>query len=375
MAKIRLGYGHVMVGQPLPYELVDEEGRVLLKQGYVIHSESQLDRLIEREVFFERSDETSPQQQQTAERVSVYARVGELAGIYECLIGRERPDYGGVLDIAGRIQELCELDSDAALANIQLHKAIRYSLRHSFHSAVLTEILLRSLDHPREVRLQAVAGALTMNVCMLELQDTFYRQNLPLTLDQKRSIVAHPQQAIKVLREQGIEQPVWLDVVEHHHEMADGSGYAKRLLKEALSIESQVVSLADRFCAMISEREYRAGLLPGAATKDLVGRQAATIDPVLADAFLKEVGCYPPGTVVLLANSEVGVVVKRLLNPSQPLVRSLRSANGVRYDEPPKRLTSKLAYTIKEELSADIAKGFDMAALWLPVDAEEESGA
>lgn len=372
MAKVRLGYGHVALGQPLPFDLFDEHETVLLKQGYVIPSESQLDRLIERGVFFEEVADRASQQQQAAEaeKVSVYSRVAELAQSFEGLIGGEAPDYRGALWIARQIQELCGLDSDAALANIQLEKTTRYSLRHSFHTAVLTEILLRRLEREPETRCHAVAGALTMNVCMLELQDSFYRQNAPLTIEQKRSIVAHPQLATRVLRDQGIDHPVWLDVVEHHHEMIDGSGYAKRLGRDALSIESQGVSLADRFCALVSEREYRPGLLPGMAAKDLLGRQAATIDPVLADAFLKEVGCYPPGTVVALVNGEVGVVVKRLLNPAQPLVRSLRSANGIRYPEPPKRVTSKAAYAIKEELNSDIAKDFEVAVLWQSVEAD-----
>lgn len=371
MAKVRLGYGHVTLGQALPFDLTDEHGRALLKHGYIIRSEDQLDRLIERGVFFERVVNEERQQAQTAEKASVYSRVCELADTFAGLIDREQPDYGSVPDIAAGIQTLCEQDSDAALACTLLRKNGRYALRHSFHAAVLTEILLKRLQHPAEDRRYAVAGALTMNMCMLELQDALYRQNTPLTLEQKRAIVTHPLTATAALREQGIDHPVWLRVVEHHHEMIDGSGYARKLFKNDLCIESQTVSLADRFCAMVSEREYRRGLPPGAAVKELLGRQAATIAPELADVFRKEVGCYPPGSVVFLVNSEMGVVVRRLLNPEQPLVRSLRSASGVRYPDPPKRATSKHAFAIREELDADAAKDFDMALLWQQMAQDE----
>ncbi len=366
MKRIQLDYMHLTAGQPLPFELVDAHGRVLLKPGYIIQSEAQLERLVERGVFFERVDDEEKQQAQAMamEKTSVFSCVCELADAFAGLIDKEKPDYGGVPDIAGNIQRLCEQDSDAALACILLRKKGRYALRHSFHAAVLTELLLKRLQHPAEDRRYAVAGALTMNIHMLELQDALYRQNAPLTPEQKRAIVTHPLTATAALREQGIAHPVWLKVVEHHHEMIDGSGYARKLQKNDLCIESQAVSLADRFCAMVSEREYRRGLPPGAAVKDLLGRQAATITPELAEAFRKEVGCYPPGTVVTLVNSEMGVVVKRLLNPMQPLVRSLRAASGVRYPDPPKRATSKQAYAIKEELDADAAKDFDLALLW-----------
>lgn len=370
MKKVQLVHGRVELGQPLPFDLFDEHGRVLLKYGYVCNSRDQLNRLIERGVFFNEIIEDEKQQQQETEKISVYLRVGELAGTYEGLMNAKMSG-GEILNIAGHIQELCRLDSDAALANILLRKSGRYSLRHSFHTAVMSEVLLRSLGCPEEARRYAIAGALTMNVGMLELQDELYSQNTPLTLDQKRAVVLHPKEGTGILREQGIDHPVWLDVVEHHHEMIDGSGYPKRLLKDDLSIESQSVSLADRYCAMVSERKHRVGVLPNVAAKDLLSRQSATIGQTLAAAFIKEIGSYPPGTVVSLANGEMAVVVKRLLSPDQPMVRSLRTPSGIHHAEPPKRVTSGPIYAIKEVLCSDQVKNFDLAALWHSIQMEE----
>lgn len=375
MAKVRLEHGHVVLDQPLPFDLVDVQGRVWLKYGYLIKSQGQLDRLIEREIFFEEIiDEAQRKQMQAKESVSVFLRVSELADDFGRLFAIDVVNHKEALNIAELIQELCELDGDAALANIQLNRSGRYALRHSFHTAVLTEMLLRSLGHPREVRCHAVAGALTMNIGMLALQDVLYEQNTPLTLDQKRALVAHPLMAVKTLREQGIDHPVWISVVEHHHEMIDGSGYPKRLSRGELSIESQAVSMADRYCAMVSERKYRSGILPNLVAQNLLTRQAATIDPCIASAFLKEVGGYPPGTLVALANGEVGVVVRRLLNLDQPMVRSLRSPRGIRYDTPPKRVASGPVFAIKEALTADVIKDFDWAILWKQAQAEEKNG-
>lgn len=376
MAKVRLERGHVVLDQPLPFDLVDEQGRVWLKCGYLIKSQGQLDRLIEREIFFEEIiDEAQGKQIQAREGVSVFSRVSELADDFGRLFASDVVNYKEALNIAELIQDLCELDGDAAQANIQLNKSGRYSLRHSFHTAVLAEMLLRSLGHPREVRCHAVAGALTMNIGMLALQDVLYEQNTPLSLDQKRALVTHPLMAVKMLREQGIDHPAWLSVVEHHHEMIDGSGYPKRLSKSELCIESQVVSMADRYCAMVSERKHRPGILPNLVAQNLLTRQAATVDPAIASVFLREVGNYPPGTLVALSNGEVGVVVKRLLNLDQPMVRSLRSPRGIRYEAPPKRVASGHVFAIKETLAADVIKDFDWAVLWMQVQAEEESDA
>ncbi len=365
MEKIRLTHGRVGFGEPLPFALFDGHGRLMLKLGQIIPSQDLLDRLIERGVFFDEIFEEV--EQKVTEKTPVFLRLSELAADFESLIVQDTPDYSRILEISTSIQYLCGLDADAALANVQLQVIGRHSIRQSFRAAVMTEVLLKRLDRPEDVRRYAISGALTMNIGMLDLQDILYSQSAPLTDDQKRIIIMHPQVAIQALQKQGIEHPVWLEVVGHHHEMIDGSGYPKRLLKSDLSTESQVVSLADRYCAMVCGREYREGLLPSVAAKELLGRQSATIEPALTAVFLKELGIYPPGTIVSLANGEIAVVVKRLLKSEFPMVRSLRSAHGVRYSEPPKRITSTPAYTITEALRVDVTKGFDLGLLWPPV--------
>lgn len=373
MGKIRLGYGHLKPGKPLPFDLVDEDGRVLLSYGYTVQSDAQIERLVMRGVYFDLIEDETEESRHT-ERVSVYQRVVEAIGAFDALFakGTGALDYKGIEDIARDIQELCALDPHPALASILLYRTSRYSRRHAFGTAVLTEVLLNRLSCPAERRRAAVAGALTMNVAMMDLQDALYSQNSPLTAEQKRDIVTHPLSTAQMLKAGGVDQEIWLDVAEHHHEMLDGSGYAKRLSGPALSIEAQVVSLADRYCAMVSERSYRAGTLPNLAVKELMSKQAATVDAAVLSAFSSEMGVYPPGTVLSLANGELAVVVKRTLNAAQPVVRALRAPSGVRHAEPPKRLTSKTAYAIREVLDSAQAQGFDHAALWPHAFLEED---
>lgn len=372
---VRLETGRLMAGRALPFTLHDRQGRVLLKQGSVIEREDQLERLIERGAYYDEiPDETLPESS-LAEQVCIREMLASIIGEYEPVLARPHhalvPDE--ILGIARQIQAACRLDPEPALACIQLQRASRYSLRHSFHTAILTEVLLTRAGRDEAHRLHAVAGALTMNVAMLSLQDDLYQQNAALTDEQKRMVVGHTLSGVRILKEVGVAHPVWLDVVEHHHEMLDGSGYPKRLRGESLSLEAQVVSLADRYSAMVSERAYRPGTLPHVAAKELLSRHAATIDPAIGAMFLKEIGLYPPGTVVTLANAELAVVVRRTLNPAQPIVRSVRAPSGVRYPEPPKRLTSKATYAIRDVLGPEQVRDFDLSKLWPRADLETET--
>ncbi|CAB1367840.1 HD-GYP domain-containing protein [Denitratisoma oestradiolicum] len=374
MGRVRLEPGRIRHGQALAFDLYDGQGRTLLRRGFVVQRPDQLDRLIERGAYFDAEFEETSSPSGKLELVSVHGLVADVIRDYEPVLGQpvESLSPADVLDIARRIQDACLLDADPALACVQLQRASRYSLRHSFHTAVLTEVLLARMGRDDASRLQAVAGALTMNVAMLGLQDALYHQNGALTPEQKRQIVTHPQAGARALAALGVDNPIWLDVVEHHHELPDGSGYAKRLKEESLSLESQVVSLADRYSAMVSERAYRAGSHPHIAAKELLSRQAATIAPGIAATFVQEVGLYPPGTVVLLANGEMAVVVRRTLNPSQPVARALRAPSGVRHPQPLKRLTSKPAYAIRDVLGPEKIRDFDLATLWPPTETGDD---
>ncbi|MBI5862023.1 MAG: hypothetical protein HZB64_07580 [Rhodocyclales bacterium] len=372
MAKIRLGYDDVKIGVPLTFKIMNESGRTLLNIGYVISSADQLERLVERGVYFDAFEEgvaTST----AVERVSVYQLGIAVAEEYEALLAQpiDAAAISRLAGIAEEIERICLLDADAALAMILLHKTPRYSVRHAFAAAILTEVLMRELKQDVADVHRAVKAALCMNLCMLELQDKLYRQEEALTLEQKQAVVLHPQRAVALLSAAGCSDTALLDAVYDHHEMINGSGYARRKKSPDLSLISQVVSLADRYCAVVSERAYRVATPPNIAARELLSRQAATIDPQLSSHFIKVIGVYPPGTVVTLVNGETAVVVRRTLHPLHPVVRSLRSRNGIRYPEPPKRLTSKDSFGIADTASPDHLKGVDLASLWPQVEGEE----
>ena len=374
MARVRLGFGDVEIGKPLPFALQDATGRTLLNAGYVIFND-QLERLLEREVYFEafenESNSVSP-----IEHVSVCRLVLAVAEEYASILASpiDSASLVRIDAVAKEIEKLCALDADAALAFILLHKSSRYSVRHAFAAAILTEVMMREWQRTAdEVRL-GVSAALCMNLCMLDLQDELYRQQAPLTLEQKQTIVQHPQLAARLLSELGCSDPALPEVVLDHHEMINGTGYARRKKAPDISLAAQAASLADRYCAVVSERAYRPATAPNVAARDLLSRQAATIDTSLSANFLKAIGIYPPGTVVSLANGETAVVVRRTLHPANPVVRSLRSPNAIRYPEPPKRLTSKGTFAISGVASQDYLNGVNLAALWPPVRDDDDDG-
>ncbi len=74
-------------------------------------------------------------------------------------------------------------------------------------------------------------------------------------------------------------------IVIGHHERIDGEGYPNRLAGEEIPIESQIVAIADAFCAMTVPRPYCATRLPHEAIYELRRCAGTQFNAELVDTF------------------------------------------------------------------------------------------
>jgi HD-GYP domain-containing protein (c-di-GMP phosphodiesterase class II) len=76
-------------------------------------------------------------------------------------------------------------------------------------------------------------------------------------------------------------------VIRGHHERWDGTGYPDRLSETEIPLGSRILSVADAFVAMTSERPYRAALRPTEALGLLIAARGRAFDPAVVDAFVR----------------------------------------------------------------------------------------
>ncbi len=77
------------------------------------------------------------------------------------------------------------------------------------------------------------------------------------------------------------------DICRHHHERWDGNGYPDHLVGEQISIPAQVVSLADVYEALISERVYKPAYTHEEAIQMIAGGECGIFNPQLLKCFLE----------------------------------------------------------------------------------------
>jgi len=80
--------------------------------------------------------------------------------------------------------------------------------------------------------------------------------------------------------------PTARDIIRHHHEWFDGSGYPNGIGGDRIPLGARIVAVADAFEAMTSDRPYRPALSYQAAVAELEAGKGTQFDPAIVDTFL-----------------------------------------------------------------------------------------
>ena len=78
-----------------------------------------------------------------------------------------------------------------------------------------------------------------------------------------------------------------VEIVEHHHDHYDGSGLHQVIAGEDIPLGARILTIADAFDAMTSDRPYRPAMPLDAARQEIRRCIGTQFDPVVANAFLQ----------------------------------------------------------------------------------------
>jgi HD-GYP domain-containing protein (c-di-GMP phosphodiesterase class II) len=104
-------------------------------------------------------------------------------------------------------------------------------------------------------------------------------------LEAERELIrAHAQIGHDLLKQVPLFNRV-AEVVRHHHERYDGSGYPDRLAGEDIPIAARIITVVDAYGAMLAPRSYRPALSPERACLELRRCAGTQFDPSIVEAF------------------------------------------------------------------------------------------
>ncbi len=221
-----------------------------------------------------------------------------------------------------------------------------YSARHALLTLLLCDLVAQQLQLPAPQRGALQYAALTMNYGASEAHDRMAAQTGPATSAQRQTLAAHGDRAAQRLAQAGITDETWLAAVRLHHEAGPGP-LAARGDGEKLA---RLLRRIDIFGARLSPRRSRQAMSGASAARAVFLDEQGQPDEAGA-ALIKAVGLYPPGSIVRLANGEVGLVFRRGFSANEPLVAALIGKSGSPLSAPVPRDTRLASQAIAASLA------------------------
>ncbi len=206
---------------------------------------------------------------------------------------------------------------------LNMHNTEDSVCNHCINVALICNILSRWLHFSETDQMMATACGLFHDVGKFMLPAGILRKPGKLTPDEFEIIKTHTTEGFHLLgRYSSIPEPV-KNAALMHHEKCDGSGYPYGLKGDDIDRFSKIVTIADIFDAMTSERVYRAAMCPFSVIKYFEddGIQKYEIKFILT--FLENVSNAYLNHRVTLSNGMEGNVI--FINPdnySRPVVRT-----------------------------------------------------
>ena len=138
----------------------------------------------------------------------------------------------------------------------------------------------------RAERVEAIRYAgMLHDVGKLGVPTSVLQKNGALTDDEYAAIQLHPMRGLDIVREIGFLDEALAGIM-HHHERIDGRGYPMGLAGDEIPEFARVLSVADAFDAMTSNRSYRGARPVPEAVSELRKWAGTQFDPAFVDAFV-----------------------------------------------------------------------------------------
>lgn len=159
------------------------------------------------------------------------------------------------------------------------------TIGHAERVAYYAVAVADKLGTGKQERRRIEYAALLRDIGKVNVPAAILNKNSRLDADEWEKVMAHAKQGAEIVN--AVPFLAFLsDLILHHHECWDGSGYPDGLAGEDIPLGSRILAVATDFDAMTSDRPYHESRPWEAAIEEMIGARGTRYDPQVVDAFL-----------------------------------------------------------------------------------------
>ncbi len=198
-----------------------------------------------------------------------------------------------------------------------------YTFEHSVNVAVLSGVIGKWMGLKGQNLRDLIFAGLMHDIGKSQVPPEILNKPGKLSADEMEIMKRHTIQGYYLLKEVPRTPLVIMWSVLQHHERMDGSGYPLHLRGSNIHEFARIISVADVYDAMTSDRVYRRRTTPYHVVEALFRQMFNVLDPVVCSKFLYHVKDFMTGNVVMLSDGRQAEIVHPGAFPAGlPLVKT-----------------------------------------------------
>ena len=236
-------------------------------------------------------------------------------------------------EFSNKLVASVDRNPDALLCLTKIREKDDYLLEHSLNVAILLANFATFLGLPEEKVQELSYTGFLHDLGKINIPDEILHKPGRLTDPEMEIMKSHVKHGVDYLLNTDVAKPL-IQAISEHHERLDGLGYPAGKKGDEISTEGRMLAIADMYDALTADRVYKAGMSSQKAFSILMNEAPTRLDVVLVQQFIKCLGVYPVGSLVLLSNERLAMVLKQNNSPFSPIVKVFYSVKGNHYLTP-----------------------------------------
>jgi len=236
-------------------------------------------------------------------------------------------------DLVENIVKDISANKDLIINMIDLKVSNNYTFYHSVNVTVISLVIGLAMELSTKDMYNLGIASLLHDIGKIFTPNSILDKPGPLTFEEYNIIRKHPEDGYNYVKDKLFTHTKTYLAILQHHERFDGTGYPRQISGKDICLFARIISVADVYDALTSNRPYKKRILASEAMEYIMGGGGTFFDIEVVREFSKIIAPYPVGTCVSLSNNLVGLVVENFSDCClRPRIKVIK--NGDNFIEP-----------------------------------------